>query len=314
LRIAAGLRPVARGHIRFGDQLWLDTQRGIDIEPERRSIGFVFQDYALFPHLGAWQNIAFGLRRLPKRQRRDAAYRLLEQFGVAQLAEARPDQLSGGERQRVALARALAPSPALLLLDEPLSALDSRTRVRATRELNRVLSELKVPTVLVTHDFAEAAQLADRIAIVDRGAIVQRGTPSELIERPASSFVADFAGATVLTGSARQAMNGLTEVELDGGGTIFSTDELRGRVGASVFPWEITLRRARSQDDVSSQNEVAGRVASMTTLGNRVRVGLELPQHLTAEVTSAAAAAMSLREGDQIQASWKATATRLSDL
>ena len=154
LRVVAGLLRPARGLVQAAGETWLDTGRGVDRPPETRRCGYLFQEYALFPHLSAWQNVAYPLGRLPRGERRRRALDLLERFGMGALAEARPRTLSGGERQRVALARALAREPGVLLLDEPLAALDARTRASAARELGAVLREVEVPALLVTHDFA----------------------------------------------------------------------------------------------------------------------------------------------------------------
>jgi molybdate transport system ATP-binding protein len=314
LRIAAGLVRPAKGRVACDRKIWTDTAHGIFVPPERRSCGYLFQDYALFPHLRAWQNVAYPLRGLPRRERRRRAGSLLARFGVEGLADARPTTLSGGERQRVALARTLARGPRVLLLDEPLSALDTRTRAAAARELADTLREASVPTLLVTHDFAEAAQLGDEVAVIDQGRVVQRGTAAELSTRPASAFVADFVGAGVLTGLARHGPDGLTVVELEGGGTITSTDRGMGPVAASVFPWEITLEAPGSVDHGSAQNRLTAKVVSLTQVGNRVRVGLATPQPLGAEVTEAARARLALAVGDHVDARWKATATRLAPL
>src|SRR5918999_789395 len=177
LRVAAGLLCPRAGTVTCAARTWLDTARGIELPPEDRRCGYVFQDYALFPHLSAWQNVGYGL---PRAGRRERAHELLERFGLAHRADARPRTLSGGERQRVALARALARRPDALLLDEPLSALDTRTRAGAARTLKEMLAEARVPAVLVTHQFAEARELGDPGGGVDRGRIVQEGSPSEL--------------------------------------------------------------------------------------------------------------------------------------
>jgi molybdate transport system ATP-binding protein len=214
----------------------------------------------------------------------------------------------------VALARALAPRPAALLLDEPLSALDARTRAGAGRELAAVLREADVPAVLVTHDFIEAALLGDRVAVIDAGRIVQEGTAAELAAEPASGFVADFTGAVVLTGIASAGADGLTHVRLDGGGAVSVADAGEGRVAVSVHPWEIALAPATAVQTGSAQNHLAAEVTSVTAIGNRVRVGLAAPQPLTAELTGAAAERLRLAPGTRVIASWKATATRLLPL
>jgi molybdate transport system ATP-binding protein len=223
------------------------------------------------------------------------------------VADAHPATLSGGERQRVALARALARAPRALLLDEPLAALDARTRASATRELAAVLRSAAVPALLVTHDFTEAAVLGDEVAVMDAGRIVQRGSAAELAAEPRSSFVADFTGAVVLRGRARDAGDGLTAVDLDGGGTILSTDRAEGVVAASVFPWEIALAAPGG----SPRNALDAEVLTVTAVGGRVRVGLMAGQPLTAEVTEPAVRDLGLRPGARVSASWKATATRL---
>jgi molybdate transport system ATP-binding protein len=314
LRICAGLmRPVA-GHVRCDGETWLDAAAGIDLPPERRSCGYVFQDYALFPHMTAWQNVAYGLRPAGRRERRARAEELLARFGAESLAAARPGELSGGERQRIALARALAPAPRALLLDEPLAALDGRTRAAATRELGTVLREAQVPAVLVTHDFAEAAHLGDEVAVMDRGQIVQRGPAEGLSTRPASAFVAEFAGASVLRGTARPGPGGLTAVDLDGGGTVVSTDWAEGRTAATVFPWEVTLEPGGGGEHGSAQNRLSVTVTSLARVGNRLRVGLAAPQPLSAEVTEPALRRLVLEPGSTVEAHWKATATRLTPL
>ncbi|MCD6727082.1 MAG: ABC transporter ATP-binding protein [Solirubrobacteraceae bacterium] len=314
LRVVAGLVRPRHGHVACGERTWLDTERRIDVPIERRRCGYVFQDYALFGHLSAWRNVAYGLRELPRAARRRRAHELLDLFGVAHLADAHPRTLSGGERQRVALARALAPRPRALLLDEPLAALDARTRAAAGRELASVLRETGVPALLVTHDFTEAALLGDQIGVIDGGRVIQHGTAAELAASPASAFVADFTGAVVLTGMAAPGADGLTRVAIDGGGELLSTDPGSGPVAVSVYPWEIALARGDDGRGGSAQNRLAVEVTSVTHLGNRVRVGLAAPQPLTAEVTAPAARDLHLAPGMSVVASWKAAATRLLKL
>jgi molybdate transport system ATP-binding protein len=314
LRVVAGILRPDRGLVRCGEETWLDTAAGVDRPPEGRRCGYVFQDYALFPHLSAWQNVAYPLRDLPRAERRRRATELLERFGIAGLAEARPRTLSGGERQRVALARALAREPDVLLLDEPLSALDSRTRAGAARELARALAGVEIPAILVTHDFTEAALFGDHVGILDGGRIVQQAPAGDLAARPASAFVAGFTGAVVLSGRAGPGRDGLTEVALDGGGHLLSTDTAEGAVAATLFPWEIALDAAGRDLRGSAQNHLPAEVVSVTVLGNRVRVGLAAGQPLTAEITRAAADALALAPGVRVTATFKAAATRLVPL
>ncbi len=301
LRAIAGLLRPERGRIALGADTWLDTDAGIDLAPERRSVGFVFQEYALFPHLDVRRNVAFG-----GRERVDE---LLERFRISHLAQARPADLSGGERQRVALARALARDPAVLLLDEPLSALDAHTRNVVRGELAELLAELLLPTLLVTHDFDDAAALADRVGVIVEGRILQLGPAAELLAAPADAFVASFTGANLIPGNARPGPDGLTEVVLDAGGSMYSADGGEGRVGLAVYPWEVSLAHAESFD--SAVNHFHGEVSSVVVLGNRVRVRVG---PLTAEITSGSAERLELREGEPVVASFKATASRLVPL
>ena len=314
LRVIAGLVRPRAGRVAVDGEVWTDTVAGVWVPADRRRCGYLFQDYALFPHLCAWRNVAYALPEVPRKERRREAEALLERFGVAHLADAHPATLSGGERQRIALARTLARSPKVLLLDEPLTALDTRTRGTAGRELGQALRDAGVPALLVTHDFAEAALLGDEVAVIDRGQLVQRGAPRDLASRPASAFVADFLGASVLEGTAGPGAAGLTRVALDGGGTVASTDAMQGRAAASVFPWEVTLEPPGTPVHGSAQNRLRGTVQSVTPVGNRFRVALATPQPLAAEVTEAALERLELRVGDPVDACWKATATRLSAL
>jgi molybdate transport system ATP-binding protein len=298
LRVVAGLLSPDRGRVMCGDDDWTE------LAPERRRCGYVFQDYALFGHMPAWRNVAYaGVSRAE-------AMSYLERFGLGSRAGARPAELSGGERQRVAVARALARNPDVLLLDEPLSALDPRTRAASARELAAVLRESGVPALLVTHDFQEAATLGDVVGVLDAGRIVQMGAAAELSARPASAFVADFTGAVVLTGVASARADGVTSVALDGGGTVLSTDSAVGPVAASVYPWEIVLEPSATAG--SAQNHLAAEVVSVTQFGGRARVALAAGQPLVAEVTAAAVRDLSLARGTRVTATWKAAATRLT--
>lgn len=301
LRAIAGLVRPETGRISVGDAIWFDAASRIDVRPEHRSVGVVFQAYALFPHLTVRQNIAFGGRA--------KVDELMDRFGLRRFADARPSQLSGGEQQRVALARALARDPAVLLLDEPMAALDPETRTHVRAELAALFAELRLPTILVTHDYLDAATLADRIGVLRDGKLLQLDRASELVAHPADPFVARFTGANVLYGTARATKDGLTEVLLDGGVSLLSTDDASGRVAAVVQPWDVTVTRHRA--DGSSLNMLEGAITSVAHLGSRVRIGVG---PIIAEITSSSAERMGLRSGDRAHAVFKATTTRLIPL
>ncbi|MDO9384361.1 MAG: ABC transporter ATP-binding protein [Hyphomicrobiaceae bacterium] len=195
LQIIAGLRPCRSGEIRVGDETWLSTEDGVLKSPQHRGVGFVFQDYALFPHLTALGNVAIAIgSAAAKADANDAAARLLARVHLQGFENRRPHQLSGGEKQRVAIARALARSPRVLLLDEPFSAVDRMTRVSLRADLLSLKASLSIPIVFVTHDIDEAMQLADRVAILDHGRILQTGSPDEVRAHPASPRVAAILG------------------------------------------------------------------------------------------------------------------------
>ena len=298
LRAVAGLVRPERGRIVLDGEVLFDAASGVALSPEDRCVGFVFQDYALFPHMSVEQNVAYGSR--------NGTGELLERFRIAHLARARPDELSGGERQRVGLARALARDPGVLLLDEPLSALDPHTRAALRLELKELLDELDLPVLLVTHDFHDAAVLADRVAALTDGRVRQIGTPSELVAAPADAFVASFTGANVLAGAARPGADGLTEVALADGGVVYSVDDAVGDVELAVYPWDVSISREQPHD--SALNHVHGPITSLVVVGNRARVQV---RGLVGEVTAASVERLGLEEGDVVMASFKAAATRL---
>jgi molybdate transport system ATP-binding protein len=301
LRAIAGLVRPDGGRVQLGSETWVDVERGVFVAPELRRVGLVFQEYALFPHLSVRQNVAFG-----GKQRVDE---LLERFGIAQLAAARPRQLSGGERQRVALARALARDPGVLLLDEPLSALDAHTKAEVRVELEQLLHGLELPTLIVTHDYEDAAALAETVGVLVEGKLRQIGTPEELVAGPNDPFVASFTGANLLRGHAELLEDGLSIIWLESGDVVYSTDRAVGEVGVVIYPWDVAVGRA--QFDGSALNLVAGEVGSVVPVGNRVRVRVG---PLTAEVTVASAEKLELARGGKAYASFKATGTRLVPL
>ena len=302
LRVIAGLTRPQAGRVGLNGEPWVDVERGVFVPPDARSVGLVFQEYALFPHMSVRQNVAFGGKR--------RVDELLERFRIGKLAGARPRELSGGERQRVALARALARDPGVLLLDEPLSALDTHTKAAVRVELEELLDGLELPTLIVTHDYEDAAALAETVGVLVDGAVRQIGSPDELVARPADPFVASFTGANLMRGHAEPMENGLTIVWLEAGEVVYSTDEARGAVGVVVYPWDVAVGRLQITDG-SALNLLAGQVSSVVPIGNRVRVRIG---PLTAEVTAASAEKLELARGGTAYASFKATGTRLVPL
>jgi molybdate transport system ATP-binding protein len=297
LRAVAGLARPSAGSVLCGEEVWFDAARRVDRRPEERSVGYVFQEYALFPHLTVAQNVAFGRGRVDG---------LLRRLRIDHLAGAKPGELSGGERQRVALARALAREPRVLLLDEPMAALDPHTRGTVRAELHDLLRELALPTLLVTHDFEDAAALANRVGVLADGRLRQLGTAADLLGAPVDPFVARLAGANVLPGVAARAPNGLTAVLLDDGPTVYAADAASGRTEVVVYPWDVSL--AREAPDDSALNHIPDQIVSLTPLGNRARVRLRT---LTAEITMPSAERLELEPGEPIVASFKATQVRL---
>ncbi len=261
LRALAGLARPRAGRIALGSRTLLDTELGIDEPPEARGTGFVFQDYALFPHRSVQRNVAYGARR--------PIAPLLADLGIAHLARALPGTLSGGERQRVALARALARDPGLLLLDEPLSALDPHTRGGVRALLRRVLRTAGVPAIVVSHSFEDAVELADVVGVLVQGRLRQLAPPAELLARPADGFVARLAGHNVLPGVARPIGGGRSEVRLDDGQVLAAAGIVDGRCALVVPPWALRLRPAAAAPGGIALTAVVGGVL---VAGDRVRL------------------------------------------
>ncbi len=296
LRAIAGLVKPSAGRIDCGGA-WFDGARGVFLPPDERRVGLVFQDYALFPHMTVRQNIEYARRR--------RADDYLDRFAIRHLERAHPGDLSGGERQRVALARALARDPDVLLLDEPLSALDAHTKADVRTELQELLGGLDIPVLLVTHDFDDAAALADEVGVIVAGELRQRGTPADLVAHPRDPFVASFTGANLLRGVAESA-NGTTRLHLENGTTITTTDTARGEALVAVYPWDITVSTAPLHD--SAMNLVSGPIRSIVELGNRVRISIG---PVAAEITAESLQRLDLKVGDVAYAAFKATGTRV---
>jgi molybdate transport system ATP-binding protein len=303
LRAIAGLLALERGRLQLDDAVLDDPADGVFVPAERRPIGVVFQQYLLFGHLSALENVAFGLRArgTAKAEARRRAADLLSRFGLAEFARARPGELSGGQAQRVALARALAIDPLVLLLDEPLAALDVGTRREVRRDLRQLLASFDGMRLLVTHDPVDAYALADRVAILDGGRIVQTGTIAEVTAHPRSRYVAELVGTNLVAGTVVDGV--LTS---DGGAQVVVADADPGRSFAVIRPQAVTIARTITVG-TSARNTWPGVVGDIDRLGDRVRVSIDGPLHLTAEITVESLDALALRPGDPVHASVKAT-------
>ena len=302
LRVLAGLVRPDEGKVVLDDVVLDDTSRGVHVPPEGRPVGVVFQHYVLFPHLSALENVAFGLRSrgVPKSEARRKATEWLSRVGLEGFLSNKPKQLSGGQAQRVALARALATEPRLLLLDEPLAALDASTRLETRRELRRQLEGYDGVRLLVTHDPVEAIALAERLIVLEDGRISQTGTPQEISERPRSRYVADLVGVNLYRGWAED-----DEIHVGSGGRIVAPGAGRGEVFAVVHPHAVALYR--DPPGGTPRNIWQGTVEALDLEGERVRVRVGGPLPIVAEVTPAAVADLRLGDGGPIWASVKAT-------
>jgi molybdate transport system ATP-binding protein len=306
LRAIAGLIRPQSGRIEFDGKTLFDSGKGVDVRPEHRRVGLLFQHFALFPHLTVAQNVAYGSRH---RSSSGKVEDVLSRFGILGLGSTRPGNLSGGERQRVALARAVAADPHVLLLDEPLSALDATTKADVAAELARHLRALALPTILVSHDFEDVIGLAHRVAVVEAGRVVQTGGWRDLLEAPTSPFVAALTGVNYFAGTAVP-RGTLTEVRsADGPATFLSTDQRAGAVGVVVNPWDVALSDQEPQG--SALNRLSGPVRRVSGVGNRIRVSLDTRPSIVAEITEESVARLGVAPGRHMVASWKATGTRL---
>jgi molybdate transport system ATP-binding protein len=294
LRALAGL--VAGGRIRTGESTW------DDLPTEKRPVGVVFQDYLLFATMSALDNVAFGLRArgTRKAEANEIALRWLSQVGLAEFAKAKPRTLSGGQAQRVALARALATSPELLLLDEPLAALDAGTRLRVRSELARHLQDFPGHTLLVTHDPLDAMVLADRLVILENGRVVQEGSPRDVVRQPRTDYVANLVGLNFYRGIAHG-----TEVRLDDGGTLTIAEPAEGPVHVVFPPSAVSLYPEKPTG--SPRNAWQAVVSGIEQHAHTTRVDLDGSPAVLADITTATVAELRLQPGHALWVSLKAT-------
>ncbi|ALG07204.1 sulfate/molybdate ABC transporter ATP-binding protein [Kibdelosporangium phytohabitans] len=304
LRALAGLRPLTKGTIELGGRTVDAPEKGVFVPPERRSVGVVFQDYLLFGHMSAVDNVAFGLRArgTRKREANATAVEWLDRVGLAAQARHKPRQLSGGQAQRVALARALAIQPDLLLLDEPLAALDAATRIQIRAQLRKHLDDYEGSTVLVTHDPLDAMILADRLLVVENGSVVQAGSPAEIARRPRTDYIAALVGLNLYRGTA----DGVS-IKLDDGSVLTTAHSINGPVFVTFPPNAVSLHKTRP--DGSPRNTWLAEVAGIEQHADTVRVRLTGTPDLLADVTTAAVAELTLTPGQQVWVTVKATET-----
>ena len=304
LQALAGLVPLARGRVELGGALLDDPSAGVRVPTEVRRVGVVFQDYLLFPRMSALDNVAFGLRARgePRRAAHRRAEEWLQRMGLSEHARSRPAALSGGQAQRVALARALATDPALLLLDEPLAALDAGTRVEVRAELRRHLADYEGCAVLVTHDALDAMVLADRLVVLEHGREVQSGTPTEVARSPRTDYVARLVGLNLYRGV------GDEHTIRVNGTAITVADPVHGPAFAAFPPAAVALHRQRP--DGSARNVWQGRVGHLEQHADTVRVQVEAEVSVLADVTTAAVADLGLDIGSEVWVAVKATEVR----
>jgi molybdate transport system ATP-binding protein len=304
LRALAGLIALTGGHIRLDGTTW-DAPPSIFVPAEHRRVGVVFQDDLLFGHLSALENVAFGLRARGYRRAaaRAQATRWLDRVGLADFAERKPRALSGGQAQRVALARALVTEPRLLLLDEPLAALDAGTKLHVRSDLAHHLRDYPGHTVLVTHDPLDAMVLADRLVILEDGAIVQQGPPAQVAARPRSDYVATLMGLNLYRGTARG-----TLVDLDGGGSITIAEPAQGRVHVAFGPNAVGLHPR--QPVGSPRNCWPVTITGIERHAHITRIRLDGTPPVLADITPATVAELRLHPGQRLWAAVKATETR----
>ncbi len=313
LRCLAGLERPDRGFIRFGGETWFDSERRILVPPQRRRIGYLFQDYALFPHLTIAQNIRYGLRRVGKTERLRRVAEIMDLLGLHGLESRYPQQVSGGQQQRVALARALVCRPRLLLLDEPLSALDVPTRGELRRQLRQWLEELRMPGILVTHDRIEALALGDQLVVLDAGKVRQRGQVHEVFSRPADLGVARIVGVdTVERATVQRMPDGLARVDIGRVQLVaLSTNGISGEAYVCIHAEDVILEKNTLPSQSSARNHLIGRIQSLDREGSVVRVTLDCGFPLKALVTKQSCQEMALQQGDELIAAIKAGAIHI---
>lgn len=316
LNIIAGITRPDDGKISIGNTLFFDSSKGISVGMEKRNIGFVFQDYALFPHLTVFENVAYGLkaRGLPAADIELRVMRELERLAISNLQNEVPARLSAGQRQRVALARALVIDPCLLLMDEPLSALDMQLRSRVRSELKELLQKLEIPTIIVTHDVLDAIGLGGAVMVLEHGRIAQQGSYEDLLAAPSSRFVAEFVESNAYSGKVKSVdAHGDAIIALENGVEISAIleESYSDTILIVVHPWDVTIQKV---SEGAVRNMLKGKVVSISPLRDRVRVTVDAGIRITAEITRPSLEKLHLKEGDEVYAGFKTMAVRVFPL
>jgi len=312
LRCIAGLEQLTTGKIVFSGQVWADAEKRRHVPTQKRPIGYLFQDYALFPHLNVHDNIGFGIHHLVPGMRTDRIKTTAANLQIEDLLERQPNELSGGQQQRVALARVLVREPGLLLLDEPLSALDGVARDHVRSELARLLRRLQIPAIIVTHDWVDALSLGDRLHVMSRGVVLQEGTPHEVFARPQHAEVASAVGMeNLVVGRVRERAADVVKLEV-GTAELYAVDPKDGQAEyfICIRGENVTLETGRAGQS-SARNNLRGTVKEISPTGSLMKVVVDVGFEIVALVTRQAATDMGLLQGVEVSAVFKASAVHL---
>ena len=305
------LEAIAGLHSIIGGEIWFDGREISRLKPEKRGIGFVYQDQALFPHLSVEENIAFGLKlsKCPQQEIKTKIEGMIQLMGIGHLLSRKPNTLSGGERQKVALARALVKEPNVLLLDEPLSALDPETQEMMQRELSELHRKVGVTIIHVTHNFEEAIALGERVAVLNEGRIVQVGKPEDIFHHPASEFVARFAlSRNIFTGEAGAEEDSYTTIDVEGTRLMAAT-EAQGKVRFSLRPEDILISKERLRS--TARNSLQGTITHISHRGAIIYVTVSVPPDFVCLITRQSFEELELREDVRVFITFKASAIHI---